>query len=169
MPLIIPFGPNAIRWCHRMTFGYKCLSAGKGKITEDFGRGQLSAPPTLLDFAFVYNPFEGYNCFVLCKGYSACFLTLGMRAHMMNMPARSPTITGCKTMTPTLEAMAPVRKGKAADPAWPKLDENPNRKEKCISDGRAKDRYKTAGQPPLGKESRTYLSRQRGDPSAVAS
>jgi len=33
---------------------------------------------------------------------------------------------GCRTLTPALEATAPVRKGKAAEPAWPVLAANPS-------------------------------------------
>ena len=57
--------------------------------------------------------------------YSACFLTRGSKAHITNMPPRRPHMIGCKTITPLAEATAPVRKGNAAEPACPKLDEKP--------------------------------------------
>ncbi len=57
--------------------------------------------------------------------YSACFLTRGSKAHITNMPPRRPHMIGCKTITPLEEATAPVRKGNAAEPACPKLEEKP--------------------------------------------
>jgi hypothetical protein len=46
-------------------------------------------------------------------------------AHKIAIPASKATIMGCNTFTPDLEAMAPVRKGKAADPACPTVAANP--------------------------------------------
>ena len=48
-----------------------------------------------------------------------------MRAHIIAMEAKSPTIIGCKTLTPALDATAPVKNGKAAEPAWPVVDVKP--------------------------------------------
>lgn len=54
------------------------------------------------------------------------FFCLGTKAQETAIPASSPIMIGCRTLMPALEATAPVRKGKAAEPAWPVLAANPS-------------------------------------------
>jgi hypothetical protein len=50
---------------------------------------------------------------------------LGSRAQNIPIPTNKPTIIGCITCTPVFEAIAPVMKGNAADPACPRLAVKP--------------------------------------------
>ena len=57
--------------------------------------------------------------------YEECLATRGINAQKIAIPASNAISIGWRTLTPDFAAMAPVKNGKAADPACPIVAANP--------------------------------------------